>query len=341
MAENSIRWYKLLSLFICFFMYLFLGAAIFHYLETENETRVRSTLQDAKQELRDEDCLDEDELEEFIDHVKRAVAHGIDPSRNASNPSNWDYASAFYFSGTVVTTIGYGKLVPKTDVGRNVCLLYALFGIPFTGWLLATIGNFYCEYFHKMSGIIEDFIHNQCRFKHRRLRKGALYVVIFVISYCLIVLLPSVVLMIMENWPFEIAHYYSFITLSTIGFGDYVASVDSHHPRNQQFLWIYDIAVACWYVFGLAYLAVVITAIGKHQKHTLTKMRTAVQNRLGKDDREPPIAMIVVDADSVKNEEHKDAGNKANNKAAVSSKQHQCLCHQPHKMVKEEATQTD
>lgn len=41
-------------------------------------------------------------------------------------------------------------------------------------------------------------------------------------------LLPSIVFMLYEGWSYEISVYYAFVTLSTIGFGDYVAGVYSN-----------------------------------------------------------------------------------------------------------------
>ena len=32
----------------------------------------------------------------------------------------WNFHSAFFFAGTVATTIGYGSLVPETVVGKVV-----------------------------------------------------------------------------------------------------------------------------------------------------------------------------------------------------------------------------
>ncbi len=184
---------------------------------------------------------------------------------------------------------GYGKIVPTTALGRDICILYALFGIPLTGWLLATVGNFYCVTFQKISGTLENFIHNQCGFKHRRVRKIVLYSVICTISYCIIVLLPTMVFHLIEGWPFRIAHYYAFISLSTIGFGDYVAAVDPDNQKKEDLLWIYDIFVAMWYVLGLSYLACIITAVGRKEKQAITRMRTTVKDRLTSEDKLPPV----------------------------------------------------
>jgi hypothetical protein len=37
---------------------------------------------------------------------------------------------AIFFTTTLLTTIGYGNLVPVTPGGRMFCIFYALFGVP-------------------------------------------------------------------------------------------------------------------------------------------------------------------------------------------------------------------
>ena len=33
-------------------------------------------------------------------------------------PNNWNFQNAFYFVGTVITTIGYGNMYPQTMKGK-------------------------------------------------------------------------------------------------------------------------------------------------------------------------------------------------------------------------------
>lgn len=42
--------------------------------------------------------------------VVEAIGAGVDPSSNITFVSQWDLASAFFFSGTIITTIGASEL---------------------------------------------------------------------------------------------------------------------------------------------------------------------------------------------------------------------------------------
>lgn len=46
--------------------------------------------------------------------------------------------------------------------------------------------------------------------------------------------LPSLIFSYFEEWDYSVSLYYSFVTLSTIGFGDYVPTFVSRQVRIQQ-----------------------------------------------------------------------------------------------------------
>ncbi|CAO1403408.1 unnamed protein product [Diamesa tonsa] len=54
---------------------------------------------------------------------------------------DWTFARAFLYSLTVLTTIGYGNIAPRTTLGRVVTLAYALLGIPLTLIYLSSTGG--------------------------------------------------------------------------------------------------------------------------------------------------------------------------------------------------------
>lgn len=91
--------------------YLLLGALVISAVERPYESRLRAELRNLKAVfLNATPCLPEAALERFLAAVLSANRHGVALLRNASAaPSNWDFASAFFFSSTLITTVGKGE----------------------------------------------------------------------------------------------------------------------------------------------------------------------------------------------------------------------------------------
>ncbi|KHN77956.1 TWiK family of potassium channels protein 9 [Toxocara canis] len=57
----------------------------------------------------------------------------------------WSLMDSILFCFTVITTIGYGNVAPKTTEGRLFVIIYGLIGIPFTMLAIANLGKFLAE----------------------------------------------------------------------------------------------------------------------------------------------------------------------------------------------------
>uniref|UniRef100_A0AAG5CU30 Potassium channel domain-containing protein n=2 Tax=Anopheles atroparvus TaxID=41427 RepID=A0AAG5CU30_ANOAO len=55
--------------------------------------------------------------------------------------NHWTFARAFLYSLTILTTIGYGSVAPRTVLGRMITLAYAVLGIPLTLVYLSSTGG--------------------------------------------------------------------------------------------------------------------------------------------------------------------------------------------------------
>ena len=101
-----LSWRSIGLLFIVLHIYLIIGMIAFHFLERDREEEVKTDTKVYKDAiLANFTCLSEERLESLIRVIAYAVNNGIDPS-NSSSPSNWDWHQTFFFSGTVITTIG-------------------------------------------------------------------------------------------------------------------------------------------------------------------------------------------------------------------------------------------
>ena len=61
----------------------------------------------------------------------------------AEHCERWSFYNSVFFAFTSITTIGYGRSAPQTQLGRGVLLAYSLVGIPINGILIGTIGAFF------------------------------------------------------------------------------------------------------------------------------------------------------------------------------------------------------
>uniref|UniRef100_A0A914V6R4 Potassium channel domain-containing protein n=1 Tax=Plectus sambesii TaxID=2011161 RepID=A0A914V6R4_9BILA len=81
----------------------------------------------------------------------QCYGHEEPPMNDTVTYSTWSIPDAFLFSFTVITTIGYGNIAPKTFGGRLFCIFYGLFGIPLTMLAIADLGKFLAELATKLS----------------------------------------------------------------------------------------------------------------------------------------------------------------------------------------------
>ncbi|XP_055210363.1 potassium channel subfamily K member 4 isoform X4 [Gorilla gorilla gorilla] len=150
---------------------------------------------------------------------------------------------------------GYGNVALRTDAGRLFCIFYALVGIPLFGILLAGVGDRLGSSLRHGIGHIEA-IFLKWHVPPELVR--VLSAMLFLLIGCLLfVLTPTFVFCYMEDWSKLEAIYFVIVTLTTVGFGDYVAGADPRQdsPAYQPLVWF-------WILLGLAYFASVLTTIG-------------------------------------------------------------------------------
>uniref|UniRef100_A0A671UDS9 Potassium two pore domain channel subfamily K member 16 n=1 Tax=Sparus aurata TaxID=8175 RepID=A0A671UDS9_SPAAU len=248
----KVSWTVVLTL--AHFTYLLFGATIFQMLEREAESNNRNHFQLEKLHfLANYTCLDGAALEKFV--ILDAWENGVHPSGNSTNPSNWDFCSSFFFAGTVVTTIGYGNLSPSTVSGQVFCVFYALCGIPLNVAFLKQLGKCLTIYLGRLEkGMVSVF------------PKKALAVSLFFITGSLLFLvIPPLLFSYVEGWTFGEGFYFAFITLSTIGFGDYVVGTDP----GKEYISLYRSLAGIWIIFALAWLALTLNMAGRIMEYLI------------------------------------------------------------------------
>ncbi|XP_073894255.1 potassium channel subfamily K member 17 isoform X4 [Macaca fascicularis] len=204
-------------LLFAYLAYLALGTGVFWTLEGRAaQESSRSFQRDKWELLQNFTCLDRPALDSLIRDVIQAYKNGASLLSNTTGMGRWELLGSFFFSVSTITTIGYGNLSPNTMAARLFCIFFALVGIPLNLVVLNRLGHLmqqgvnHCS--SRLGGTWQD------PGKARWLAgSGAL-----LSGLLLFLLLPPLLFSHMEGWSYMEGFYFAFITLSTVGFGDYV-----------------------------------------------------------------------------------------------------------------------
>ncbi|KAL4630625.1 potassium channel subfamily K member 5-like [Arapaima gigas] len=235
--------------------YLSIGAAIFHILEEPNWKLAVSKYAASKEKiLKAHPCLTKDDLDKILEVVSTAAGQGVTITGKKTF-NNWNWPNAMIFSATVITTIGkylhsiyqfcYGNVAPKTSVGRIFCVFYGLFGIPLCLTWISELGKFFGSRAKRFGQFLLK--------RGLSLRKAQFACTAIFLLWGLVVhlVVPPFVFMCQEGWSYVEGLYFSFVTLTTIGFGDLVTGVDP----NADYPVLYRYFVEMWIFLGLAWLS--------------------------------------------------------------------------------------
>ncbi|XP_060531001.1 potassium channel subfamily K member 18 isoform X2 [Cylas formicarius] len=152
--------------------------------------------------------------------MKRFFSAGI-PLKLQPEMVKWTTLKAVFFCSTVLTTIGYGNIVPMTTEGRAFCVVFALVGIPLTMTVIADWGRLFASAvstFVKHIPPLPKSLRNAM--VARRTSSYALSAVCFLFVY--LAAGAGIFVLWEEEWTFFDGFYFCFITMTTIGFGDLV-----------------------------------------------------------------------------------------------------------------------
>ncbi|XP_056278629.1 potassium channel subfamily K member 15 [Pseudoliparis swirei] len=236
MKKQNVR---TLSLILCMFSYLLVGAAVFDALESETESSRRRILEQKRNEMKKKYRFSEHDYREIERVVLQAEPHRAG--------RQWKFAGSFYFAITVITTIGYGHAAPGTDAGKVFCMFYAVLGIPLTLVMFQSLGE-------RMNTFVRYLLHKvkQC-LRCRRTEVSMENMVLVGFLSCIGTLcVGAASFSHFEGWSFFHAYYYCFITLTTIGFGDFVALQKKEDLQEK----------TPYVAFSFMYILVGLTVIG-------------------------------------------------------------------------------
>ncbi|KAI3387981.1 hypothetical protein SNEBB_004408 [Seison nebaliae] len=238
---------RTLSLIICTFTYLLIGAAVFDRLESSREQSDYNRYKNVTKQIKEKYNVTENDMQQLINTFWR--------KKKMMAGSQWQFPGAFFYCLIVTSLIGYGHSTPVTFSGKIFTIIYAIVGIPISIIMFQSVGErintflahimmvtkqkYYSYQYYQLKRHVKN---EQKRFGH--LTKTSLeqsekliqlkmkaktqqitQMEIILAEFCLsmfTVFSAAAIFHYKENWSYFEAVYYCFITLTTIGFGDYV-----------------------------------------------------------------------------------------------------------------------
>ncbi|XP_016343814.1 potassium channel subfamily K member 15 [Sinocyclocheilus anshuiensis] len=236
MKKQNVR---TLSLILCMFSYLLVGAAVFDALESETESARKRMLEQKRSDMK--------RKYRFTEHDYREIERVVLQAEPHRAGRQWKFAGSFYFAITVITTIGYGHAAPGTDAGKVFCMFYAGLGIPLTLVMFQSLGE-------RMNTFVRYLLSRvkKCLGLHRTEISMENMVLVGFLSCLGTLCVGAAAFSHFEGWTFFHAYYYCFITLTTIGFGDFVALQKKEDLQEK----------TPYVVFSFMYILVGLTVIG-------------------------------------------------------------------------------
>ncbi|GMS81278.1 hypothetical protein PENTCL1PPCAC_3453 [Pristionchus entomophagus] len=228
--------------------YMFIGAVVFVHLESPLEEIERGVFVKYIQEWRGilkKEGFAEEDIERLFKDIREAAKNEIWIVGNQTNDPNWTFGQAFFFAGTLISTVGYGRISPRTEHGKLFTIVYCLLGIPLTLALLSALvaklrrPSLWVR--AKLNTKLGDRLHaNHIQLAHLGVISAALLIFVFII--------PSWIFTSIEpEWSFLDSFYYCFVSLTTIGLGDY----EPGSSQEQSFRGFYKIVCTVYLLLGL------------------------------------------------------------------------------------------
>jgi hypothetical protein len=220
-----------------------IGGLIFSFLERNRELkqyRRNELMYDRMQELyrfshcsepffsHMEFCKNQEMFDERLTKLFERSGNGFEDEHR------WTFLGSVFFVNSLVTTIGYGAMYPRTSGGMLFTIVFGILGIPVMAYTLRLLAQ-----------LIIDTIQPLVEAKSVRGANTTTMILGAVFLFG-----GALAFVFLESWTYAEALYFSVITLTSIGFGDYLPSTTPSRIFTMMFV-----------IFGLGTVSAAIQSL--------------------------------------------------------------------------------
>lgn len=240
-----------------FYAYGSFVAWIFTVIEKRDESsheRMERTLKELRKEMNLKYNMTESDFGNLVNKTAEAIKEG--------DNLDWTFLNSAGFVFAALTTIGYGHITPKTPVGQGITILFCLLGIPITMLAMKSAGELWACCFEFLVIKTETALLKRAQTTH--VKKKTFFLACT--SIVIVLITAAVSTTYLENWTFMEGLYAWFITLTTIGFGDYVhlealqKEVDKGLTPETSLI-LYGLLLSLPYMVGLSLMSCILSII--------------------------------------------------------------------------------
>ncbi|XP_074536577.1 potassium channel, subfamily K, member 13-like [Halichoeres trimaculatus] len=235
-SRETARFYLL---FVLIALYMLAGAAIFSSLERPAELQAHKLWETRLKDFSKDHNVSCEDLKSLLRQYEEARTAGI---RTERGRALWDIPGAFYFVGTVVSTIGFGVTAPSTVTGKILLVFYGLLGcsaaILFFNLFLErviTLLSFlilWCQRQRKGPDRLDSRTSDLISSEEWKPSVYQVTLILFV-AVLLVACGAASLYSAMEGWSYLESLYFCFVAFSTVGFGDFVSGQRKHHEDTE------------------------------------------------------------------------------------------------------------
>jgi len=223
------------------------------------------------------------------------------------NSSNWDLQNAIFLTTQIVGAVGYGNIVPRTVGGKVFTVFYACIGIPLFIIFAFAIGRPITRLIRYVEKRCCCFVLDDPATEGQReakrsssgntmLRKVWVYMirvfVLFAIGVVFFVIIPAIIFDAIEPWSYGESIYYCFVSVLSIGFGDFVPGNNVEEKYRN---W-YHLATAFW-----MYISVTYFVIAFYPFQEALDFRRSINKPIDLDEPDPQVFQDITEAFQIVN----------------------------------------